>query len=332
MPNQQQPERPSGFSNDQSGELLCWPVPEELSRSAAVVYRNAFGRALAQRSVVHLVESYVYMDPPAMASQVRLAAAAVGMNFSGVGVELGAGCGLLSATVARYRGVEKIYSVEVCEELAKLIRRVATEVSGTCAGKVIPVVGSFDDIRLPSESVDFAIEIDSLHHSDNLEQTLRECWRLLRPGGRMMLLDRCHPNSVTDEQVKAMLDIVYSRHFLEQNCYPTHVTLTRRENGEHEYRLFEWQNAFRSSGFTLVGAKRFNGMIRGATAAKCLLSFMPESVRRKLYKTENGSFRQLAAFVRQYLTLPFQRSDLGRVGLAPRETTVFLIEKPKKNA
>ena len=310
------------------GDIMRWPVPKELTESPAVEYRNMFARELGRRPVVHLVESYVYMDPPQMSRLVRLAATAVGMQFGGTGLEVGAGCGLLSSTIAHDPAVEKIYSLEVCEELAKLIYKVSDGVLGSKASKVVPVVGSFDDIRLPDESVDFVVEIDSLHHSDDLKRTLRECFRVLRPRGTMLLLDRCHPNTVTDEQVEAMLNIVYSREFLKYNCYPTDVVLTRRQNGEHEYRLYEWQDAFRAAGFDLVRAKRFIGGVRLATAVKPFLGFLPRKLRRRLYKTENQNFRGSLEWVRQRLTLPFKRTDLGRPGLAPRETTAFLIRKP----
>lgn len=304
-----------------------WPIPEELNASPAVAYRNMFARELAKKPVVPLVESYVYMDPPQMAQLVRRASEAVGMTFAGTGVEVGAGCGLLSSTVAKYPQVEKIYSIEICEELANLIPKVAAGVSGTASSKVIPVAGSFDDIRLPDASVDFVVEIDSLHHSDDLKQTLRECCRILRTGGKMLLLDRCHPNTVTDDQVEAMLNQVYSRDFLEKNCYPTDVVLTRRQNGEHEYRLFEWQQAFESAGFRFVKAKRFHAEVRLETAIKPYLLFLPKSIRRRFYRTENRRFGDLFRWIYQHLTNPFLHTDLGRPGLAPRETTAFLITK-----
>lgn len=54
------------------------------------------------------------------------------------------------------------------------------------------MVGNFDDIKLENESVDFIIEFDSLHHSFNLDKTIRESARILKPGAKLLAIDRSH--------------------------------------------------------------------------------------------------------------------------------------------
>ena len=58
-------------------------------------------------------------------------------------------------------------------------------IAGEAGPRVTGVVGSFDDIHLPEESCDFCIEVDSLHHSDDLLRTLREIARKLKRGGHV---------------------------------------------------------------------------------------------------------------------------------------------------
>jgi SAM-dependent methyltransferase len=231
----------------QTGDVLRWPLPSELVSSPPVAYRNAFAKALAQESAPEIVKSYVLLSLEQMEWLYAFACRhLLPSGLCGRGIELGAGCGLLSSVVARDPKVEVVYAVEVCDVMATLvIPKVAAYVLGERGRKVVPVVGSFDDLRFSAGSIDFAVEISSLHHSDDLAKTLAECARVLKRGGILLCFDRCQPNRITDAEVNAMLSKVYPREFLVANHYPPDIRLTRRENGEHEYRLFEWQTAFR---------------------------------------------------------------------------------------
>jgi len=313
-----------------SVEPIRWPVPEEFTSSPAVAYRNRFALVLAKRSVAEIVESFVYLTPGDMRRLVRVARRAVGARpFSGVGLELGSGCGLLSATVAREPGVRAMMAVEICEQIAfSLIPKVAAGVLGQNAKKVTPVVGSFDDVRVPANSIDFIVEIDAFHHSDDLARTFRECSRVLKPGGWAMCLDRCHPNSVSDEQVDRMLSEVYSTRFLIQNAYPPDIKLTRRENGEHEYRLFEWQAAFEAAGLRLVRGSQLVKEVPLRRALKGVLGVLPTRVRRMFYQTDNATLGDTWCWLTQSVRARFITTPFGRAVLAPKGTTVFLLEKP----
>ena len=61
--------------------------------------------------------------------------------------------------------------------------------------KVVPVVGNFDNLQLQDKSIDFIIEFDSLHHSFNIEKTIRESGRVLKSGAQLVAIDRSHWNT-----------------------------------------------------------------------------------------------------------------------------------------
>jgi SAM-dependent methyltransferase len=311
-------------------DLLRWPLPDEFVSSPAVAYRNRFATALSQRPVPEIVESFVYLSAEKMQRLVKVGCRAVNAApLKGVGLELGSGCGLLSATVARDPEVRSIFAVECCEEsVNRLIPKVAAAILAERRHKVVPVVGSFDDLRLPAASIDFIVEVDSFHHSDDLVKTLGECFRVLKPGGRVLCFDRCHPDHVTDADVDRMLSEVYSKRFLEANFYPPDVTLTRRDNGEHEYRLFEWKAAFSAAGLRLVNARRLVKEVTGRKALKGCLSALPAGIRRKVYQTDNATLRTTFEWLSQPFRVFFTRTEFGRPVFAPKETTVFLLEKP----
>ena len=332
---------PHGFkefinASQQNDTILQWPVPEALETAVEVTYRNMLAENLSRENPADIARRYVYLSVFQMADLLRLAERHILMKpLSGVGIELGAGCGLLASVVARKANVEAVFALELCQQMVRLnIPKVARHVLGNESRKVIPVIGSFDDLRLPDASLDFAVEIDSLHHSHDLPRTLIECARVLKPGGVALCFDRCHPDSLSDEKVEEMLSTVYSREFLVSNSYPPDVTLTRRDNGEHEYRRFEWQAAFDAAGLQLVKSCRFTKRVPPRAALKGALSILPESMQRKIHRSEGVSFDPAKKWVKQRYQRLALLGSVQRGILAPIESTVFLLQKSddaKKN-
>lgn len=305
-----------------------WPIPDALGAAQAVTLRNGFARALAADDAEGVAQRYVYLTPTQVDGLIRVAERQfLPHPLHGRGIELGAGCGVFAAVAAQRPEVESVLAVEVCAAVTELlIPKIARHVLGDAAAKVVPIAGSFDDLRIPDASLDFAIENDSLHHSDNLSITLAECARVLKPGGLLLCFDRCHDDSVSDAEVERLLSKVYSRAFLVANGYPADITLTRRDNGEHEYRLFEWRAAAEAAGLALLGK---HDVVRRETfrrAVKGLCSLLPPAVRRYLYKTDNVDVGHTVTWARQVA----RRLSFGadpRV-LAPKTTSVLVFQKP----
>jgi SAM-dependent methyltransferase len=308
---------------------IRWPLTAALVNSPMVAYRNRLAEQLAQCEVDEILRAYAYMSVDEMEQLLGLAEKhALSGPIRGVGLELGAGTGLLSAVVARRAAVEAVLALEICGRMADLvIPMVARSVLGDEAGKILPVVGSFDDLHLPDESLDFVVDFDSLHHSDDLPLTLAESARVLKRGGTMLIFDRCHPDALSDEHVRRMLGRVYSRDFLIRNHYPPDVVLTRRENGEHEYRLFEWQDAFAGAGLRVDRMVEFQKPLRVRHAVKGLLS--PFRRRRIDGRVTRNGYRVSTArdYLRERLAGWLRRDFRGDYVLAPKRTTVFVLSR-----
>src|SRR4051812_48656508 len=76
---------------------LRWPLPEEFVSSPEVAYRNLFAETLSRRGVDEILDRFVYLNSRQMQRLVEVGCRAVAApELRGVGVELGAGCGLLS--------------------------------------------------------------------------------------------------------------------------------------------------------------------------------------------------------------------------------------------
>jgi len=173
--------------------------------------------------------------------------------FSGIGVDVGGGVALISATIAKNFKIDKIYCVEYVEEVVKLCHPVVKkDILEKNFNQVQSIVGDFDNLQLLNNSIDFMISWDSLHHSENPVKTLNECKRVLKDNGFLVIVDKSHNNSVSDDEIINMLDYQYDKEFLKLNNLDTNTILFRKDEGEHEYRFYEWENFFENAGFKII--------------------------------------------------------------------------------
>ena len=235
-------------------ELLEWNLPENAVNLKAIQLRNGFARKLASAPAQEVCREYTHFSPHQIQKLLRTGERLLGRELAGTGIELGAGTAVVASVLAARKNVDRVYAVECVGEVVRCLQpKVIQGVLGLPNSyKVTRVIGSFDFLELPDETLDFAVEIESWHHSDNLDRSVAEAFRVLRPNGVVLGFDRFQPDDLADEEVRALLDIVYDREFLERNGYPLDLTLTRRSNGEHEYRRREWMAAFHRAGFRKI--------------------------------------------------------------------------------
>ena len=230
--------------------LLQWRLPSWID-SPVVSNRNRFAEAYATRTVDEILKGYVGKSAKGMDAFFDEALSAIGgINLEGVGLELGAGVSIFSTYIARrYPQTGPIYALEVVPKVVQMLQpRIIEALCPDESDRIIPVIGSFDDVELSDSSVDFCFEYASLHHSDDLLVTLQETSRVLKPGAPLIMIDRIHHDGLTDEQQEFMLDVQYRPEWLAANGYDS-GPLTRRQNGEHEYRRADWVAKLEEAGF-----------------------------------------------------------------------------------
>ena len=314
-----------------TGKAIKWPIEAELSddENPAIKYRNTYARKMAQGNINDILASYIGMTAEEMDELVHIAQEyALQRPLEGVGLELGAGCGLLAATLCKASEVESVFGIELCAEMTTLIiPRISASVLGEERKKVVPVVGSFDTLAVEDCSIDFIVEIGSLHHSDDLYRTLKEVHRVLKPGGQLLCFDRCQPDSMKDEEIEARLNVRYSKNFLIKHGYPPDIILTRRENGEHEYRFNEWQDAFNRSGLRLEKCVQLLN-VDYRRAIRGLLSVFPRKLKKYLYNTDDATLSTAWFWLLNKLNKKPDRDKWWEKIPAPKNETLFYLTKP----
>lgn len=258
----------------------------------------------------------------------------------GTGIELGAGAGLLSTEVIlQFSQVNRLYAVEISSDhVLKIMPSVTNQrLDSINSDKLYPVIGDFNDIHLDSNSLDFAIEINSLHHSNDLKKTLNEIFRVMKPGAKLVFFDRSHPDFTTKEDIERMLNLEYNVSSLESIGFKPGTKMTRRDNGEHEYRVKDWSSSFIDAGFTISNIVNIGEQFSLSRVIRACVARFPMFLRKYMFRffslftntkvielllnkdiqPRDGEFLYQFRNIFNYKRYPFKR-----------KITVFLIEKP----
>ena len=81
---------------------------------------------------------------------------------------------------------KKFYGVDPSREM---LDELARRMTGKADGRIELVQSDPDDFKIPSESVDFVLVANVFHEVENKAAFLRETLRILRPGGRLGLVE-----------------------------------------------------------------------------------------------------------------------------------------------
>lgn len=249
-------------------------------------------------------------------------------NLTGIGIEIGSGLGLLSAAVIKNDKKSKIKGIVAIEAVLPFaqsgIRNTSKEILNNQSYKILPCYGSFNKMEIESGAIDFILQIEALHHADDLSKAINESFRVLKNGGYFISIDRSWPTGVTREVLDSLLDYQYPEPWLiKKGFHNKH--LTRRENGEHEYTDYDWISSFEKSGFKLLNKINLHPKFKFIHFVKriiCLLKF--ESLFKIKIQSRPGIFRGFLLSI-----FNIRSTSFGSLILTPhpRPLTLFVWEK-----
>jgi ubiquinone/menaquinone biosynthesis C-methylase UbiE len=94
--------------------------------------------------------------------------------------DVGAGTGYFARRFALHAG--KVYAVDIDEKLLAIVRTKAP-------ANLVTIVAAPDDPRLPEQSTDMIFFCDVLHHIENRPAYYAKLAKVLKPGGRIVVID-----------------------------------------------------------------------------------------------------------------------------------------------
>ena len=101
--------------------------------------------------------------------------------------DVGAGSGYMSLRLARLVGTAgRVYAVDVQPGMLQLLQQNAAKAKVT---NVVPVLGTFDDPKLPAGELDLIIMVDVYHEFSQPQRMLQRMREALKPGGRLALFE-----------------------------------------------------------------------------------------------------------------------------------------------
>ncbi|MDR3698473.1 MAG: class I SAM-dependent methyltransferase [Candidatus Sulfopaludibacter sp.] len=94
--------------------------------------------------------------------------------------DIGAGTGYFARRFAFHAG--KVYAVDIDDKLLAIVREKAPP-------NLVTVLSAPDDPRLPEQSIDMIFFCDVLHHIANRPAYFARLAKVLKPGGRIVVID-----------------------------------------------------------------------------------------------------------------------------------------------
>ena len=237
--------------------ILYWPVDEKLKNEAEENYRTKFALSLKNTGHINIIRKLTFdgAAPNVTVENIEnlfefLENKLLGRQLKGVGLEIGSGPAVFSAILAKQEKIKKMYAVEICQNIVELLMpETIAGIAGDNSEKVVGCVGDFNNLDLPDNSIDFIFDFFSLHHSSDPLVTLKECYRVLKNDGFILALDKARPDNISQDDIDRMLNKEYDNNYKKQFGIPINQKLTRRMNGENEYRLKDWISFFEQCEF-----------------------------------------------------------------------------------
>ena len=173
----------------------------------------------------------------------------IGHPARGVAVDMGSGTGVGACILSKFDAVDKVFAVEFSEYFVGKVMPLVFEKYAAKTEKVQRVVSDFNRLDLENNSLGIILDIDSFHHSEDLDRTLQECHRVLGPQGAIIAIDRAWSDRYTRVQLESKLDMEFPDYLKQKYNIALDQHFTRRDFGEHEYNISDWFAAFKKNGF-----------------------------------------------------------------------------------
>ncbi|ELC8443786.1 class I SAM-dependent methyltransferase [Clostridium perfringens] len=98
--------------------------------------------------------------------------------------DLGAGTGFISLEIAKKANI--VFSVDSSKNMLGELYRAAKDSN---LNNIYPINGEVEDLPLFDDSIDLIFMNMALHHVENPDKAIKEIYRILKPGGKVIITD-----------------------------------------------------------------------------------------------------------------------------------------------
>ena len=135
-----------------------------------------------------------HLDESGLMEDYRVGEAYVaGMTSPGLSIaDLASGIGWTSSLLSKLPNVGKVHAVEISQHRLELLFPQAVRMFGGDWRKISRNLGSFYQLKFENSSLDIVFLSSAFHHAKNPLRLLTEIDRVLRPGGRLILIGETH--------------------------------------------------------------------------------------------------------------------------------------------
>ena len=211
-----------------------------------------------------------YLGEVGLVNDVTTCLSALSTPLAGHGIDLAAGTLWAAPILLSAGAVTRLYCLEYSRHRLLSIGPHVLQHYGVSPERVVLVYGSFYDLRVEAASLDFAFLSQAFHHADRPADLLAEIRRVLRPGGRAIIVGehilrardyalyaaRAGVSVVVPKQLQRRLlghelDVRVSMHPSARDVMPTDPVL-----GDHSYSSDEYRRLFTEAGFAVRPVRR----------------------------------------------------------------------------
>ena len=154
--------------------------------------RDGIGKAYFGREIAQVMghQAAAWLERPERQEEERtdLLLGALRLRAGEAVADVGAGTGYFSWRMAQRVGeTGKIYAVEIQQEMLDLL--MGNMRKRGVDGRVVPILGTMQDPKLPAESLDTILLVDVYHEFDFPYEMTQGMLRALKSGGRLVLVE-----------------------------------------------------------------------------------------------------------------------------------------------
>jgi ubiquinone/menaquinone biosynthesis C-methylase UbiE len=231
-----------------------------------------------------------YLTSPAHATGADLERLSVLARTLAAGRALDVGCGAGHASFALARG--GVPQIIACDPSAEMLAVVAGEAAARAHPAIEVRQGPAEVLPFEAHAFDLVVTRLSAHHWADVPKALAECARVLKPGGRLVVIDVVVPEA-------PLLDTAFQV-----------IEFLRDASHVRDYRISEWEAMVRAAGFAGLQVDHWQFRIdfdawiarigtppARVAALKTVFAGLPSEVRQRFEVGPDCSFLSEAAWI-----------------------------------